>query len=142
MKQPQPCRRLGNRKSSCHAAPVPARSPEVEQARRRNVWLTFASTPLILVLLWSRRSFSIAQHLATGEVCDGVLGPSPLHPSVACKDWRHYQLVRFIWPASALFLAIAATVSVKSVRSEIYSDFVPELPEEQVPDMPQVFKCP
>jgi hypothetical protein len=90
---------------------VPQVSPEVQKARKRNLYMTFASTPffiaiaLAFVLLLGRQGL-----LANGEVCAAVMGPASAHPSIACNAWRHHQLVTFVWIGSLLALGLIATI--------------------------------
>ena len=86
-------------------------SPEVQKARKRNLLMTFTSTPFFIaiavafVLLLGHQGL-----IANGEVCAAVMGPASVHPSTACNAWRHHQLIAFVWIGSLLALGFITTI--------------------------------
>jgi hypothetical protein len=89
---------------------VPQIAPEVQKARKRNLLMTFASTPFFLAIALAYVFLLGRQGLANGEVCAAVMGPASVHPSIACNAWRHHQLVIFFWIGSFLALGLIATI--------------------------------
>jgi hypothetical protein len=90
---------------------VPLASPEVQNARKRNLRMTFASLPFFIAIAIAFSLLLGAQgHLASGGLCAAVLEPKPVHASTTCNMWRHHQLITFIWIGSLLALGLVAII--------------------------------